>query len=68
MKVSKESGKHSGYYVCVEIGGRVWKSFFEAPSESVDHAGLKYLQDRFPIVTTEKRATEFKKQYKKLWV
>lgn len=68
MKVSKESGKHSGYFIYVEVGGKIWSSYFEAPSESVDHAGLKYLKERFPIITTEKRAIEFKEQYKKLWI
>lgn len=67
MKVSKEHGKHEGWFVCVEVGRNTWSSYFSAPSKNIDHAGLKYLQERFPIITTEKRAIEFKKQYKKLW-
>jgi hypothetical protein len=68
LKVRKESGKYSGYNVIVEIGNKSWSSYFSAPSESVDHAGLKYLTDRYPIITTEKRAEEFKRLYKNLWI
>ena len=67
MKVSKEPGKSSGFNISDEIGGRVWSSYWSAPGESIDHAGLRYLSDRYPIIKTEKRAAEFKKQYKGLW-
>lgn len=68
MKVSKELSKNGGYYIFVEIGDKRYSSYWSAPSESVDHAGLKYLTDRYPVISTGKRATEFKRQYKNLWI
>lgn len=68
MKVRKEASKNGGYHITVEVGGRVWNSYWSAPGESVDHAGLEYLTDRYPIITTKKRAEEFKRQYKNLWI
>lgn len=68
LKVSKEPSKNSGYYIFVEIANTRYSSYWSAPSESVDHAGLSYFTDRYPIINTEKRAAEFKRQYKNLWV
>ncbi|AUM96114.1 TPA: hypothetical protein LA742_004177 [Clostridium botulinum] len=68
MKVRKEASKNGGYNITVEVGGRVWNSYWSAPGKSVDHAGIEYLSDRYPIITTKKRAEEFKRQYKQLWM
>lgn len=68
MKVLKEPGMHGGFNVIVEIGSRVNKSYFQAPSESVDHAGKEYIQGRFPFLNTKKRIEDFKRLYKNLWI
>jgi hypothetical protein len=67
IKVSK-SLSNGGYHITVEIGGREWSSYWSAPGDSIDHAGLRYITDRYPIIRTEKRASEFKRQYKNLWI
>ncbi|MBU3146611.1 hypothetical protein [Clostridium sp. CF012] len=68
MKVRKKVSPNGGCNISVEIAGREWNSYWSAPGISVDHAGLRYLTDRYPIISTEKRAAEFKRQYKNLWI
>ncbi|MBX4259774.1 hypothetical protein KTC96_24930 (plasmid) [Clostridium estertheticum] len=69
MKVSKIiSENNGGCFIQVEIGHKGNQSYWSAPSKSVDHADLGYLRDRYCIINTEKRAAEFKRQYKNLWV
>jgi len=68
MKVRKEVSPNGGCYILVGIGSREWSSYWSAPSESIDHAGLSYITDRYPIIRTDKRAVEFKRQYKNLWI
>ena len=67
MKVSKRFS-NGGYYIKVEVGSKVSTSYWSAPGESIDHAGLQYITDRYPMIRTEKRAAEFKRLYKNLWI
>ena len=67
MKVSKKFS-NGGYHITVEIGGKEYSSYWSAPGDSIDHAGLQYITDRYPIIKTEKRAVEFKRLYKNLWL
>lgn len=68
MKVIKEKGKYSGYNIIVAIGKKWDSSFFGAPSENIDHAGKEYIQERFPLIHTNKRIEQFKELYKNLWI
>lgn len=68
MKVSKKDSPNGGCNISVEIGGREYSSYWSAPGKSIDHAGLQYITDRYPMIKTEKRAAEFKRQYKNLWI
>ena len=68
MIVSK--AKHfetdTGWVIIVKIGKRINTSYFSNPAKSVDHAHLEYFQERFPLITTEKRMIKFKELYKTL--
>lgn len=68
MKVEKEPGRHGGFNIYVIIGRKENKSYFSAPSENIDHAGLEYISDRFPIINTKKKTDDFKRLYKNLWI
>lgn len=68
MKLEKKNGKHSGYYINLIIGENLYESYWEAPPTNVDHVGLEYAKNRYPIITTQKRLNEFKVLYKNLWI
>lgn len=68
MKLIKEKGKYSGYNLILTIGKKCDSSFFEVPSESIDYASKKYIQERFPLINTNKRVEQFKELYKNLWL
>lgn len=57
-----------GYDIACEIGQHTCWSYWSAPPESIDHADMGYIHERYGIITTEKRAKRFKELYKDLWV
>lgn len=65
-KVKKEN--FSGFQIILIIAGTQYYSYWSAPPESVDHVGLEYLRDRYPIINTKERANTFKELYKNLWI
>lgn len=67
MELTKRPGKNSGFYITLEIGNRSNESWWGAPPDNIDHVDLSYLNDRYPLITTEKRVEEFKKLWKDLW-
>ena len=67
MKIELKNGKNgNGVYIILTIGKRKNTSFWSAPPSSIDHVGLNYLSDRYPLITTEKRMKKFKELYKEL--
>lgn len=68
MKLLKRDGKHDGFYITLVIGKRENVSWWSSPPNKVDHVGLSYLTDRYPLITTRKRAEDFKELYANLWV
>lgn len=69
MRVIKEERKnYSGYNIKIIIGKNTYTSYWSSPQESIDHAGLEYIKDRYPIIKTTKRMNEFKRLYKNLWI
>lgn len=69
MKLSIEAEhRGSGKIIWLDIGKRSNKSFFSNPSESIDHADLEYIKDRFPLITTNAKADIFKRLYKNLFI
>ena len=58
--------KESGFTIGCQIGDTRQKSYWSAPPEKIDHVGLEYLRNRYPLIVTEKLAAEFKKQFKEL--
>ena len=67
MELTKKFS-NGGYNITVKVGDREYSSYWSAPGETIDHAGLKYISDRYPMIRTEKRAAEFKRLYKELWI
>lgn len=70
MKVwveDKESDS-SACTICVKVGNKTYRSWWSSPPKSINHVHLGYLKDIYSIITTEKRAIEFKRLYKLLWV
>lgn len=68
MRLEKSNGKHSGYYITLYVGTKENTSFFEAPSESIDHAGLEYISGRYPMISTKEKSETFKRLYKNLFI
>lgn len=68
MRLEKINGRHSGYYIILSIGTKENTSFFEAPSKSIDHAGLEYISGRYPMIRTKERSETFKRLYKNLFI
>lgn len=68
MKLEIKDGKHRGNYITLKIGERVNTSYWGAPPSCIDHVGLEYLSDRYPLITTEKRMTKFKELYRELGI
>ncbi|ACA46953.1 hypothetical protein HYH96_18160 [Clostridium botulinum] len=68
MRLEKSNGKHGGYYITLYIGTKENTSFFEAPSESIDHAGIEYIQGRYPMIGTKAKEETFKRLYKNLFI
>ncbi|MDU3526436.1 hypothetical protein [Clostridium sp.] len=62
----KNKENYSGVYIILTIGKRKNVSYWSAPPNSIDHVCLKYLSDRYPLITTEKRMAKFKELYKEL--
>lgn len=54
----------NGYFITCHIGKEKYISWWKSPPKSVDHADLRYFKDRYPCITTNKRADEFKRRYK----
>lgn len=69
MILLKEKVKnHSGYNIYLTIGKNTYTSYWSSPQESIDHASLEYIKDRYPAVKTKTRMEEFKELYKNLWI
>lgn len=67
MKLNKRPGKNEGFYINLVIGKKENESWWGAPPENIDHVDLSYLRDRYPLISTEKRAVKFKELWKELW-
>lgn len=52
MKLVKKKSENGGYKIYCYVGKKEQVSYWGAPSKSVDHAGRKYLSDRYPVITT----------------
>lgn len=68
MELEKINGKNCGIYIKLIIGKKENTSYFEAPQENIDYAGIEYIKGRYPIVTTKERDKAFKRLYKNLWI
>lgn len=68
MKLRKKENSNGGYNIYCTIGNREIGSWWSGPMSNIDHAGQMYLQGRYPFITTKKRAIEFKRLYKLLWI
>lgn len=68
MKIRKEKGENSGFIIYLKIGNSEYKSWWASPPSKIDHVDLEYLRNRYSIITTEKRAVEFKILWKILFV
>ena len=66
MKLWKEESCRGTTVFC-QIGRQIYTESFASPPESMDHACLIYLRNRFPIIRTNRRMAEFKRQYKLLF-
>lgn len=67
MKVWKVPHRMKGWDIACQVGKRIYWSWWTSPPEGRLIAEQCYLKDRYPIITTEKRAKEFKELYKKMW-
>lgn len=67
MKVWKVPHRMKGWDIACQVGGKVYWSWWTSPPEGRLIADQTYLEDRYPIITTEKRAKQFKELYKKMW-
>jgi hypothetical protein len=70
LRVEKRrcEGQDRGHIITLQLGGRTWESYWSSPPDNCDHVDVSYLKNRYPIITTEKRAAEFKRQFKNLWI
>lgn len=68
MKVWKEKTGEKSHNIYIQVGKAVYKSFWSSPPKNSEHVDLEYLKERYPIITTEKRAAEFKRLFKMLWI
>lgn len=66
MKIWKEENNGNGIIIYCQIGKRINKSWWSCPPSSINHVGLSYLTDRYPIIHTEKRGKDFKSKFKEL--
>lgn len=64
MKIYTKQAQHRGIIICIKIGDRINESWWSSPPDSCDHVGLHYLNDRYPLITTEKRMKDFKVKFK----
>lgn len=67
MQLSKRVHKTGGVTIRCSIGTKACSSFWSGPPDSIDHVGIEYIMGRYPIITTPKRASEFKKKYRALF-
>ncbi|MHC1747470.1 MAG: hypothetical protein AB9856_03660 [Cellulosilyticaceae bacterium] len=67
MKVWEVRHRMKGWDIACQVGGRVYWSWWTSPPEGRLIADQCYLKDRYPIITTEGRANQFKELYKKMW-
>jgi len=65
MKLTKFKEGH-GIYIRCHIGKHYNTSWWAKPPDSIDHVDLFYIHNRYPCVTTAKRAENFKRLYKNL--
>ena len=68
MELKKRVCRKGGFHIDCKIGNRTYESYWSGPLPSIDHVGLEYIKGRYPIITTPKRAEEFKGKYKLLFV
>ena len=66
MKVFKRKAALSGFNITCVISERYYTTWFQNPPKSFDHVDIEYLKNRFPCITTERRANKFKELYKRL--
>lgn len=64
----KNRANYSGIYIILNIGKKQNVSYWSAPPSSIDHVCIRYLSDRYPLITTEKRMAKFKELYKELGI
>ena len=67
MKVWKVPNRMKGWDIACQVGDRIYWSWWTSPPEGRLIADQCYLKERYPIITTEKRAKQFKELYKKMW-
>lgn len=48
----RKTPSNGRYHVAVEIVGKEWGSYWSAPGDNIDHAGINYITDRYPIIRT----------------
>lgn len=65
--LSKRVHEKGGITIRCDIGKKSCTSLWTNPPNNIDHVDLKYIRDRYPIVTTWLRAEEFKEKYKALF-
>lgn len=67
MKLSiSKPDNGNGYFITCHIGEEKYISWWKWPPKSVDHAELEYLKNRYPCISTMKRADKFKTLYRTL--
>ena len=58
--------EENGYDVYVKIADKKCSSWWESPPESVNHADLNYISNRYYLINTEKRMGKFKKLWEEI--
>jgi hypothetical protein len=69
MKLRKIENNEAGggYFIYVKVGEKEFESWWQAPPKDEQIFDYSYLRDRYPVITTPKRAKEFSKLWIEMW-
>lgn len=69
MKIRKEINNQGGggYFIYVKVGGLEYSSWWSGPPKEEKHFHLDYINERYRIITTEKRLEKFQQLWNEMW-
>lgn len=67
LRKIKNNEGGGGYFIYVKVGEREFKSWWQAPPKDEQSFDYSYLRERYPIITTPKRAEQFSELWTEMW-